>query len=535
MSEIQTGAKNVKKGVGTPSDQYNSMRDLWSVCRAIVRGEEAVKAHDKRVYQTGLSGKRNNILIPFSRTMTQAQYEFYKEEAELPGITGQYVRTMIGALLRKESILNFSDEFFNDEEKEELLDWIKYKFTSDNKSLFHFLDSALWEEFQTSATWIQVELPAVSDEEYEKFSDEQKMNFKPYPVIIPAEQVINVQIGPHPITREYVTTRFITRQLEPRSDDNPWHPDLITTVRDHYLDKEGYLVVDVYEMLDPTESVTHTSGKTTADSLRHDVATPDHQNFDKVDTFYPKKYGERLSMIPVWPLNGDSSWEEPLMMNFINREKGLYNKVSRRNHLLYGTATYTPIIKGIMDEADQSKLISAGLGSYWFVDSEVEIETLQVPTDALSDYQTAIESAVEEIGKLGIRMLSPETNQSGVALEIRNAAQTASLGTLNAKVSSTIEKVIRFMIEWDTNIPVPSNAVEFTMSSDFSPQAQGGEAMSLISEWYQLGLIPRSLFIETAKKNDYISSDYNDDLGQEELTKNPLPAPPGSGDIDVME
>ena len=131
MSQLIQATRNYKKSVADPTDRYHSLLPLWRKARAVIQGESNVKAHDdtlKRDY--------SNILIPFSPSMTDAQYEFYKSEAELPGLTSQYCKVLISALLRKESQLQLPDQF-----GDEAYNWIKNEFTSEGKSLFNFLDT----------------------------------------------------------------------------------------------------------------------------------------------------------------------------------------------------------------------------------------------------------------------------------------------------------------------------------------------------------------------------------------------------------
>jgi len=524
MSENKISTQVVKKSIATPSHGYDSVRDIWAKSRAVIRGQESVKAHDELVNDYDSKGNLSNILLPFSPSMTQAQYDFFKGEAELPGITSQYARSMIGALLRKETAIVFSNDKFSDQEKVEYDEWLRSQFTSDNKSLFHFLDNALWEEMQTSYPWIYVDVPNVSEEEYDSMSDEQKALIKPYPTLITAEKVINVIRGSHPVTKVPTTLRFITRELkEVFEDDNPWHPKIVDTVRDHYLDNEGFLVVDQWELDNSGSIISVENGTLRNGDLAPGQEGKDHTEFKKKYTFYPKKFGKRLDRIPAWPLNGETEIGAPILLTFVNREIGLYNKVSRRNHLMYGAATYTPVIIGNLQDEEKEDILNAGLGTLWFLDSGSQVDTLAPPTEALNDMQVAIDATMSEIARMGIRMLAPETNsESGVALELRNSSQTASLGTLNMKVSQTIRQVFAFMINWRYDKDITAEDIEFTMSSDFSPQAQGEMGMRLVGEWYQAGLVPRSVFLDMAKKNDYLPSEYSDIEGMEEIEKDPI-------------
>ena len=143
---------------------------------------------------------------------------------------------------------------------------------------------------------------------------------------------------------------------------------------------------------------------------------------------------------------------------------------------------------------------------------------LETPTSALADMDRAIAANIEEMAKLGIRMLTPETMQSGVALDIRNAAQTARLGTLSNRVSTVMQQVIAFMVSWRYKIILKASDVIFKLSEDFDATPIGPDWMRLATEWYQQGLIPRSIWLQILKQNDMLQPDYDDNKGKEEIT-----------------
>jgi len=509
MSLLTKPTKNIKRSVADPSDSYQSLKPLWKKSRAVLQGEENVKAHDEY-----LEFDYTNILIPFSPSMTQRQYDFYKSEAELPGLTAQYCKVLISSLLRKDSHIKLPEEL-----PEDAMDWIKNNFTLDGRSLFNFLDNALWEELQTSRAWVYVDYPEISEEKYDNLTPEERDMIKPYPVVIDAENVINVQTDNHPVTRQKTLSRMVTCYLSKRYEpDNPWHANYVDTVCDHYLDESGRLVLDYYEQTDTNNEIKVLNG-----DAKQEYSELGHSNtFKKVNTVYPTMFGERLMRIPAWPLNGQFDPVEPVLMPLIDREISLYNKVSRRNHLLYGAATYTPVVQSDMTEEEFQEIVDAGLGSWLRVRKDEGITVLQTPTSALADMDRAISSTVEEMAKMGIRMLSPEQAASGVALEIRNASQTAQLGTLNAKVSGTMREVIAFMLNWKYGTMYTASDIEFQMSNDFAPIVGGEGAMRLISDWYQMGIISRSTWINIAKYNDFLPADYSDEEAIEEIQTDPL-------------
>jgi hypothetical protein len=248
-------------------------------------------------------------------------------------------------------------------------------------------------------------------------------------------------------------------------------------------------------------------------------------------------WGERLSKIPVWPLSGQIDPVEPVLMPLIDREISLYNKVSRRNHLLYGAATYTPIVKSDMSDEEFQEIVNAGLGTWLRVRKDEDISVLETPTSALSDMDRSIKETIEEMAKMGIRMLSPEQAASGVALEIRNASQTAQLGSLNAKISSTMREIIAFMLNWKYNRYYTGNDIQFQMSADFSPIVGGEGSMRLVTEWYREGFIPRSVFLNIAKYNDFLPADYDDESAIAEIQTDSLVSgsKQNQPQLDVME
>ena len=503
MAVVTLGG-NRQKTVGDPIPQYDSLAPLYQRNRAAMTGQRYVKDLDRRV-STG------NLLIPFSPSMSQDQYQWYLAEAEWPGYTEQYARTLIGGLLRKNPMLKLPDDA-----PEGAQEWLIEDFTGDDKSLVSFLDTALWEELTTSRAWVCVNYP-VTDEE--QFTPEE---LAPYPIMLNGESIINWQEGLHPTLNKNSLTRVIVRFFVPQEDpENEFHSEYVDTVFDHYIKADGTYQIDTYERNDDRSEET----AVIAGVIQQNYFT-DSSNWELVNTEIPLRNGEVLEEIPIFPLNGSIDAQEPLLTNLINREIGLYNRISRRNHLLYGSASYTPVIKAdSLSDDDKAEIVNAGLGSWIFVGAGDSADILAAPTAALQDLDRAIDQTIEEMARLGMRILAPERGStaetSGVALEIRNAAQTSQLATLNAKISEAFKGIIVMMINWRYNTEYVPGDIEFQMSQDFSPVPTGADFMRLVTEWYQGGLIPRSIFIDVIKQNDLIPDDYDDEEGQREIEEDP--------------
>ena len=492
---IINAATDIIKSVGDPSAEFESLAPLWKKSRALCSGERYVKSFDAVVDTRNFK----NLLIPFSPSMTQVQYNFYKAEAELPGVTAQYAKMLVGGLLRKQPALTFSAAV-----PAEAMSWISDEFGADSTSLMAFLDVALWEEIQTSRAWVFVDYPETVE------GDETA--YRPYPIVHSAETVINVRTrevnGESKIDR--VILRGFTESYVDENGGELWHPRYIDTVWVHELVDNLYQIRK-FVLKAPVSQVPVLAGQV--------VKTPEKnkQVFTLEDTKLVLVNGKRISMIPGWPLNGQAVAPEPMLMSIIDKELSLYNKLSRRNHLLYGAATYTPIISSDMSDEAFQEIVDSGLGTWIKLRQGDVADILKTPTEALDDMQTAIVAGFEELAKLGVRMLSPENVQSGIALEIRNASQTAQLGSLNSKISAIMRQIILFMINWRYNLELTLDNIQFSLSADFDPVPLGAEWLRLATEWYQQGLIPRSVWLNILKINDMVPPEYNDVEGRNEI------------------
>jgi hypothetical protein len=501
---VKNAAQAAVKTVADPNTAYESMADIWKKNRAVCNGERFVKAFDESV--DGISFK--NLLIPFSPSMSSRQYAFYKAEAELPGITAQFSKTLIGGLLRKQPVIKFPEEYH-----EQVYDWIMNEFGKDDSSLTSFLDAALWEEIQTSRAWIFVDYPQIDSEA--NLDKEDLLNYKPFPILYKAESIINWRIGKDNLGKT-ILTQVIVRGMHESYEENEFHPTFKDRIWVHELDESGEYIIRVFQRRDKASDVPTKFGT--------QEQKMDQVHFDEIEFYKIFENGSPLKFIPAWPLNGSIDIIQPLLAPIVDKEVALYNKISRRNHLLYGAATYTPWVASDMDDDQFQEIVDAGLGSWLHLRQEDKIGVLDTPTAALADMEKAIAANIEEMAKLGIRMLTPETDQSGIALQIRNATQTAQLGSLNHKVTTIIKNVIAFMIKWRYNIEIKASDIEFTLSADFNPMPIGEPWLRLATDWYQQGLIPRSAWLSLIKHNDMLSADYDDIEGRQEITQ----------DIDIL-
>lgn len=497
----------VKTSVGSAIAEFEDYYPIWRRTRAVIAGEKAVKDHDDNIDGVNFG----NLLIPFSPSMSVAQFRWYLSEAELPGLTSQYSKILLGGLLRKPPQIELPKEI-----PEDALDWITNHFTEDNRAMVSFLDEAVFEELSTSRCWISVDYPVVDN--FESLSVEERGSLSPYPIVWRAEDVINWQTSYDCAASKPKLSRVVFRYVERDYEKSPWHPDYVPMVADHYLNDDGIYCVDYYRRVGDT-SVEVNNGTVTVSLLGKGDWYGEADWQPVGETVVPKIAGQPLRQLPIWPLNGDSDIRPPLLTPLVDKEISLYNKMSRRNHLLYGAATYTPVLSSDMRDEDFQAIVEAGLGSWLKIGKDDSIDVLRTPVEALSDLDRAITQTATEMANLGTRILTPDVAESGIALQIRNAPQTAQLGTLNQRISGSMREIIAMMLYWKYGEPVNVADIKFNLSDDFSSNSISQDTASLLAEWYQYRLIPRSVWINACKKLEIIPSDYDDKEGQQEMAK----------------
>lgn len=491
------------KTVADPCHAYEYLKPSWNKARAVCNGERTVKEIDQYIDLIRFS----NLLIPFSTTMSQGQYDFYKSEAELPGITAQFAKMLVGGLLRKPPVLQLPDSV-----PEGAKEWIINNIGRDDSTLVAFLDELLWEEINTSRAWIFVDYPSIDNPD--ALDKESLDRIKPYPILQKAETVINWSTSVD-IFGKTVLKYVIVKGYSDDYSINEFHAMRVPTVWVHELNEEGNYQIRIFK------GTTKDNGDQTlkmggiGEKVQQLLPSGHFELVETIDNILNN--GEPLKSIPAWPVNGNIEPIMPILMPIVDKEISLYNKISRRNHLLYGAATYTPVIMSDMPDEQFDEIVDAGLGSWIRLRQDDKADVLKTPTEALQDMQKAIESSIDEMAKLGIRMLTTENEQSGVALEIRNAAQTAQLSVLSTKISSTLKQVICLMINWRYNLDIPATDIVFNLSADFDPVPLGADWLNLVTQWYQNGLIPRSVWLQMLKANDIIDSEYDDDAALQEV------------------
>ena len=456
-------------------EDYRKVFPVWRRVKAFCEGLTAVRNLDRILDTSSWS----NVLLPFSVSMDVDQYSLLKAEAELPGISAQFLRMVVGGLLRKEPEVTATPE------SPELIEWLKESVTIDNLPLIGFLEQCIEEEMQTSRGWVSLNYPSVSEAEFVAMSLEDRAKVRPYPVLWTAEEIINWRFANDRFGKEVLEAVYVLGVIDDYTEDRH-NPKKVKAIWLHEM------VNGIYQV----------------SRFREDT--------DEVVVEVPRANGMPMSYLPFWPLNGNLKKGRPLLETIVDKEAVLYNKLTRRNHVLYTAAAFTPVVFADILEEDFQKIVDAGLGSWLFIPSSTgRIDTLKSPTEALVDMDRAIASNIEEIAKLGVRMLTQNVaNESGYARRLQDSPQTATISSLSMKIGSTMSQVFSELATWHFKTPI---TVDIKLASDFDDYVIGEGWLRLATEWYENGHISRDVWVGLLKKNDVLSADYDDSEFQDEI------------------
>ena len=479
--------------------RYDELLPIWDKMDAVLSGEAAAKDYDKR-----LRRDNSNLLVPFAVSMEDDQWKLYLHEAELPGIAEQFARTVRGGMLRKPVVIEPPDDAPGTLES-----WLRTRPGAGGEDLLAFLTAALWEELKTSRAWIRVNHPGMSGTEEPDGGPPA-----PYMELVKAREVIDWHTGMHPTTGQNALLSATVAKVVRLANDKDGNPQHVERVWVHDLDDEGYYRVRIYEKRRSRTIDAMDPNRNRRNSFVYQIL--DFGSFNQVDeqTNITDADGARLREIPLFPLNGLYDPLQPVFETFCNREIHLYNKQSRKNHLLYGTATHTLVVR-TNDKDVAAELANLALGAYIRVDEEGAVDWLQLDPTALDAWDAEIQSVIGQLAKMGVRMLAKEMDESGVAIELRNAGQTSQLAALSRAISQMLQRIFTFMAAWRYGSEV--GPVKASLSPDLTSSGLGADEMRLVTEWYMGAAVKRETWISMAKANDFLPADYDDSDAAEKI------------------
>lgn len=383
--------------ISTPDDLYQQNLSTWTKVRDCYEGQRSIINKGRtylREFYPGMAGDD-----------PEKWDQFLNHTAQFPNATARIHAASTGALLGRSPTISLPDD---------IRDLFTREFATSTGGIYSFLSDVIVEDLITARTGILVDRDPIGEN-------------IPYPKVYSAERILGISTDESRGAPEIIYVRLL--------EDYPIKDEVLQQVRVLGLDDNG----DYYQQLYRNDA----QGSANFRIVLEEGVT------DEFGAIYPTLNNTRFKTIPFWTANTCTDYCKPVLLDIVEENVHLYNKMSYKNWNYYVQNTVTHFAAGIKE--DEAKQFS--LGGLWISsDPEAKFGTIGGQSEVLAEGRHEISQSYETIASLGATMFSRQLSQpeSGEALLIRNAPDNAILN-MNAKaLSATLTAVLRFAVEWYT-------------------------------------------------------------------------------------
>ncbi|MCA2013509.1 DUF4055 domain-containing protein [Cereibacter sphaeroides] len=198
-----------------------------------------------------------------------------------------------------------------------------------------------------------------------------------------------------------------------------------------------------------------------------------------------------------------------------------YRLDADRSWALHMTSEPTPWMNGFNDaqQAIEDGAVPQGLGSaaLWILPEGAQAGYLEFSGPGLAAQADAIADTLERAAHFGAQVIQRGSSaESGEALKLRAASQTATLTTIAQTVASGLEKALRNIATW---IDADPDQVTVTPNLDFFDRTMTADEARAVWEGWQNGVYDYRSVIEKLKHGNWLPSDADaDDIAAAMLT-----------------
>ncbi|MFD2439752.1 DUF4055 domain-containing protein [Paracoccus kondratievae] len=190
-----------------------------------------------------------------------------------------------------------------------------------------------------------------------------------------------------------------------------------------------------------------------------------------------------------------------------------YRLDADRTWALHMTSEPTPWVNGFNDaqQAAEDGLLPQGLGSaaLWVLPEGAEAGYLEFSGPGLSAQAAAIDDTLDRAAQFGAQVIQQGSSaESGEALKLRAASQTATLTTISQTVAAGLERALRNIAIWTGANP---DEVIVTPNLDFFDRKLSADEARAVWEGWQSGVYDWRSAVEKLKTGGWLSEDADPD------------------------
>jgi hypothetical protein len=179
----------------------------------------------------------------------------------------------------------------------------------------------------------------------------------------------------------------------------------------------------------------------------------DDPAFDPSKLFEPKLRGKTLEQIPFVFINSSDLLSDPVtprLLGLANQCLGIYRGEADYRQSLFMQGQDTLVIKGQRVTGKEGEPIRVGAGATIGVESDGDAKFIGTNSGGIPEQRQAIENDKREAAEMGGQLLDSTSREkeSGEALKVRVAAQTATLKQVAMTAAEGLQTLLRICAKW---------------------------------------------------------------------------------------
>ena len=449
---------------------YDSTAPEWSRARAVLAGEDAVKA-------------AGELFLPRLDMQTDDDYEQYKTRASFYNATSRTAAGYVGMIFRRAPFIKLHE---SDKARE-----VENDFDLRGTSLIGYAKSVVAEVVQLGRAGTLID-----------WTDTEA---RPYASIFKAEAILNWRS--ERINGRYTLTLVTLAEPAIIPTDDPFVTATENRIRVLRLipsstsshgernDDNAVLCGDVAgkSWAPPATEAPPSSllNSCVPNSFHYEVQiwrevrTNKTTEWQLVESYVPKRLGKPLTFIPFvfhGPVHSRPEVQRPPLNDIIALNLDHYRLDADYKHGIHYTALPTPWAGGF----DPDNYLKIGSSTAWIsANPAARAGFLEFTGQGLETFERAMERDERLMAILGTRLLETQKREAETAeaLQIRHAGEESILSTLALSVSDSLTRALRIVTWW-----IPTTGA----SLDASPDALD-DAISLNTDFGIKGLTAQEL------------------------------------------
>lgn len=448
--------------------EYTAREGQWQRIRDCMEGEDAVKTASTK-YLPKLTGQDEN------------EYYGYKSRALFYNATGRTLEGLVGALFRKDPVVDAPDAVKEEIDKDATLTGCP--FVTFAKIIAADVTSA-------GRSGVIVDMAAVGAARpyMRRYSEMQIINW--------ATQVVD--------GHEKLTMVVLSEVINERAEDGfkIEQKEKIRVLRitgDDEADfKAGTYVQDIWRKRESNETTQET--------------------WIKADTLIPQVRGKPLEFIPFQffgPVKNSPTVERPPLLDLADVNLSHYRSSADLEHGAHFTALPTPWVTGAASDAE----MRIGSGVAWMLEDGASAGMLEYTGRGLDALEKRLERKEAHMAVLGARLL--EDQKAGVeaadTVRMRHSGQNSVL----AAIANGIGEGLSNCLEW-YQVFLASTKTDATVAinRDFGAVAMSPQELAELVKAWQSGAIGGEVLFHNLEKGERLPDDMSFESWQEDVQQN---------------